>query len=164
MLRPLLAVCLCFLFACSTNVKNKSQAVDQFIQTWGADYKPNDKAYVDSYKNYLLSVEEFYKDHKVESKFPHYLNSIMNASQIIAHQENTLPFIYKKEKRLRPESNPKDYELYKTRKITALHDRLFTEREARLKEELGEEVYKKLRDHYWSFNEKNKSQNLGFPL
>lgn len=155
-----LSILLLALLSCATR-KEPSPAVKNFVQDWSETFEQNNPEYNEMYESYLSTVEEIYISNGYQNQFKSYLDSIVNNSQLLAHKEYTLPQIYRKEKRRR---RLEPYKLYKTREMTSLYDKLFNEREMRIKQDLGTEMYQKLKDNYTKFMDEEDARKFAFPL
>lgn len=147
--------------ACSTP-KKKSKAVKNYVDTWVADYEPEDKNYVSAYQSYLHHIEEFYFQNEIGTKFNFYLSTLNNCNQLLAHTEMNLPQRFKTQFRHWPARNSEKYLKFKSETLQEHQTRLEQDREKRLKEELGEPIFEQLRVHAATFPLKNKPYN--FPL
>ena len=147
--------------ACSSP-KKKSKAVKHYVDAWVADYGPEDKNYVATYRNYLHHIEEFYFLNGIESKFNFYLSSLNNNNQLLAHTEMNLPQRFKARYGRWPVQKSPNFIKYKSEILQEHQTRLDLDREKRLKEELGEKIFEQLRIHADTFPLKNRPYN--FPL
>lgn len=155
-----------FLICCSScSHTNPSPEVKTFVQSLKDQYEPHDPFYSQVYERYITSVEIVYQKNLKSEKFRSYLDSLNNNYQILAHQKSALPGLYKQQTGREVASvDKKDYELFATREMTALSDKLFTARELKIKDEVGEKTYEDLRANYAKFAEKENATQFAFPL
>ena len=83
---------------------------------------------------------------------------------VIAHQKSALPGLYKQRTGRNVASGDPTYSLFATKEMTELYDKLFAARELKIKDEVGEETYERLRNNYTKFVDKENAKQLGFPL
>jgi len=156
-------LCLILLFTACTHTKTPSE-VKTFVRSMQDQYEPHDPYYAQTYERYLTSVENVYRKNGQEKKFRSYLDSLNNNSQILEQQQAALPALYRNETGRKIASHDKNYELFKTREMTSLHDKIFTARELKIKDEVGDKTYENLQENYVKFIGKTDAEKYGFPL
>lgn len=124
------------LMACSTAVQ-ESKLVDDFMQERQTYEYAESATYEEAYKGYLKKVEAFYAQEEISKKFPSYLNTLRNQSQILAHNDFNFPSRYRRETGRRAVESSEGYKAYKARFMRYLADKTGREREEKLKLEIG---------------------------
>ncbi|MBA2405298.1 MAG: hypothetical protein H0V66_11050 [Bdellovibrionales bacterium] len=152
------------IFSASCAHVGSSQEVKTFVQSMRDQYQQKDPQFIQDYERYLASVENVYEKYDKKEKFRSYLDSLNNNFQILAHQESALPALYKQEKGRALASGDRDFEIYKTQKMNALYEKLFSARELKIKDEVGEEVFQNLDQNHKKFAQREKNSDSTFPL
>lgn len=133
-----------FLVSCSTPGP-KICLVDDFMKERIENEYAQEKPYEDAYSEYLKKVELFYFEEGIEHKFTSYLGSIRNKNELLAHADFNFPARYKRERGFRGVPGSKNYEAYKERFMQYLESKIDKERVERLRSELGEAHFNKLK-------------------
>jgi hypothetical protein len=145
---------LIMLFACAEIKPKTYPEVDKFVSTWSEDYGPFTPLEVRTFHQYLTSVQDFYDSQEMSSKFPHYLSSMNNNFQLLAHLEMNLPARFKKYYRHWPVRKSPNYLRYEREQSATLRARLEKERDEHLKQELGSEKFNELQNRALKFDRK----------
>jgi len=148
--------------SCSHPKPAEESKLTHFVNEWSQEYSTKDSAYNQTYIDYLKSVSLLFKDQ--DSKLDLYLSTIRNNFQIIAHNENTLENKYWLHKRRRAKYYISDYKSYKAKELSSLSERLEHEREEKLKKELGEELFVKLKENHQNFILQHQITSSKLPL
>jgi hypothetical protein len=163
--------------------------VDKFIQEHASKHT-DDQQFLEAYRNYLNSVQEFYSRNDIQDKFDTYLSSLQENHEQLAQmrqeltgqqaeeagrpwegdrsvsQEERGPLGIGDEDRMQSEQErqPINRRLEKTQKMSNKYDRLTREREEQLRSELGEELFGQLKENYLSFQENYEGTKYYFPI
>ncbi len=161
-----LSLVLLLTVSCGSGPKEvRKSRVDNFLLELHRSYEEESEAYIQQYEKYLRKVENLYLENGLDYKFGDYISSIRNVFELMAHARSMLPQRYLKETGRKPVPSLKEYKLYRTRAMTESHDSLYQTREERLKDDLGEEFYGKLKETYQDFTEEhNQDKKDLFPI
>ena len=152
------------IFSISCTHSPTSPQVKTFVQSWNDQYQPHNKNYSQVYQRYLTTVEKIYKDNDKPEKFRTYLDSLNSNSQILADKESALLDLYNKKRGRTIASTSPNFQLYKTKEMADLSDKLYQGRELRIKEEVGDEMYLDLLNNYNQFVSSKSAEIYAFPL
>jgi hypothetical protein len=155
---------LTLLVSCSTPVveDRPSPETAKFLTAWAESHEELEPAFLPTYEKYLHSVEAIFKKLGHESEYHNYLSSNSNNAQILSHKENILPIVYRKQNHtVRRAMN---FELYRTKELSQLRDKIYADREQRLTERLGVAFVDQLKANYTRFMTEEKAEKFAFPL
>ncbi len=156
-------ILLIFVLLSCAEVKPKTYPeVDKFVSSWSEDYGPFKPLQVRRFHEYLMSVQDFYDAKEISSKFPHYLSSMNNNFQLLAHLEMNLPARFKKYYGHWPVRKSPNYLRYERDQSATLRTRLERERDEKLKQELGIENFNALQDLSLKFDRKGIDLKTNF--
>jgi hypothetical protein len=151
------------LFSCATPQPPVSSNVEKFVKNWSENFiDPANPEIESTYLKYLSRVERIYNNTGNAPLFNVYLDSVTNVYQVIAHRENVLPTMYQRDKR-RGVTRLSQQEFI-SQDLRGLRERIFTEREQRIKNKLGEDTFSELRKNYTDFMKRMSPESFVFPL
>ena len=141
-----------FITACAQTPPKISTRVSEFTEEWSSDYSNGSQKLKSQYRNYLASVESLYEKTGNAHNFDSYLRSLMSNFQILMDRELNIAPIYRK-KIIDRKNN--SFESWKFFHLKDLREKLVNQRENKLKEQIGNETFKKLKDNHADFKREN---------
>jgi hypothetical protein len=197
--------------------QEQTSRVDRFIEEHASKHT-EDQEFLNAYRSYLNSVQDFYVQNDIENKFDSYLDSLRENHEELAQlrsemtggeqqaeqerfarpwigdrdvpQEERGPLGIGEEDRLQAEEEGSERlgdwrkeegrigqrgqqeqdrqgmeeRLQRTEKLTSKYDQLTREREQQLREELGEDMFSKLKTNYRDFQASYEGTKYYFPI
>lgn len=137
-----------FLISACSSPKLEPSRSEKYFAEWSNDFYIENKPFQNQYKKYLQSVEDFFLKEEQLPKYEAYLGTTTNFFQLLAHSEFNLPTLYRRLKGPRADLRSRMYDDFKNRNLSQQYEKLNRDRESKLKEELGYELFEKLKVHY----------------
>lgn len=157
-----LILSLFFMLGCS-HYRTKADIKD-FVADWTKQFSVQDERYSKTYEKYLHSVEDIYQRAGEADEFEAYLESLESNSQVLADQEKTLPDLYRERTGREIASDPEDYKTFIRNQTGLLYNKLYTARELKIRDEVGVDLYGKLKENYQQFMKQENAESFSFPL
>lgn len=136
--------------ACAQKPVSISPQITEFVETWKSDYTSNSNEAAQRYQSYLTSVELIYAKSEQSHKFPDYLSTLHSNFQILLDREYNVAGIYRKTVKDRRKMS---FNQWKQDHLKDLRDRLTSQREQKLKEQVGTVLFEKLKENHKEFRE-----------
>jgi hypothetical protein len=162
MLKVLILSCILLLSSCS-HYRTKPDIKD-FVSNWTQQFSVQDKRYAKLYEKYLHTVEDIYSRAGEGDEFETYLESLESNSQVLADQEKTLPDLYRQKTGREIASDPEDYKGFIRSQTGLLYNKLYSARELKIQDEVGDALYGKLKENYQQFMKQENAEKFSFPL
>lgn len=152
-----------FIISSCSHYRTKADIHD-FVASWTRQFSVQDERYAKLYEKYLHTVEGIYSRAGEGDEFESYLESLENNSQILADQEKTLPDLYRQKTGREIASDPEDYKGFIRAQTGLLYNKLYSARELKIQDEVGDELYGKLKENYQQFMKRENAETFSFPL